>query len=121
MSPGWKPNTATAVKHDQPFQDGIQCEIEEYARSGGGVGTAWYDTHLIDYYSQNTPREFQSYGKAGYNKDAKPVPTVEYGRVENIVRIAHDAEAAAGAGYGNFVCTSGISVFSFQFKQCILL
>ncbi|KAJ7878875.1 hypothetical protein B0H14DRAFT_3435463 [Mycena olivaceomarginata] len=72
-------------------EDWIQCEIEEYARSGGGVGTAWYDTHLIDYYSQNTPCEFQSYGKAGYNKDAKPVPTVEYGRVENIVRIAHDA------------------------------
>jgi hypothetical protein len=42
---GWNPNSAAAVE-PQPCQDEIQCEIEEYARSGGGAGTASYDTHL---------------------------------------------------------------------------
>jgi hypothetical protein len=42
---GWNPNSAAAVK-PQPCQDGIQCKIEEYMHSGGGVGTALYDTHL---------------------------------------------------------------------------
>ncbi|KAJ7348627.1 hypothetical protein DFH08DRAFT_808354 [Mycena albidolilacea] len=42
---GWNPNSAAAVE-PQPCQDGIKCQIEEYACSGRGAGTAWYDTHL---------------------------------------------------------------------------